>query len=286
MQETDLKSICQFCLKEQIAEHAKIPINRQLKQSFFKLTQKKVRNDVKSTLSRIKILKIQLNTSRYSEYICCNPCLQEFESVVTYRDNLLKNQRALSGLHRTGIASVPEPHLKLEEEHLDESLAIVKLEHDVHDKEFVDAEAITECANCHEELNESSLDHHVCHPRVKLEVVEEEFEDESSMEQDTLDDSPNKKKKYPKKKLLNPITCPKCDRQFFYKAYFQFHYKDVHRDDREEICQFCGKVFKNSRRLNSHILIHQADADRKYKCDKCCKQFNFSGDLTRHKRVS
>lgn len=166
------------------------------------------------------------------------------------------------------------------EEYLEEeSTSFVKTE-----KEFVDADALT-CDHCNKILNTSSLDHHVC-DRIKLEEVEEEIEDESSIEQDILDNFTGRKKKYPKKKLKDPITCPKCKRQFYYKAYFQFHYKDVHRNDREEICQFCGKVFKNSRRLNSHILIHQTDSEKKHKCDKCSKQFNFSGDLTRHKRVS
>lgn len=156
-------------------------------------------------------------------------------------------------------------------------------------KEFVDAEAIAECSNCHEQLNESSFDHHVC-PRVKIEAIEEDDEEddmESPYEQDTLDDSMNRKKKYPKKRLKDPITCPisSCNRLFYYKAYFQFHFKDVHREDREEICQYCGKVFKNSRRLNSHIFIHQTDSDKRHKCDVCDKQFNFSGDLSRHKRV-
>lgn len=94
------------------------------------------------------------------------------------------------------------------------------------------------------------------------------------------------RKKYPKKRLKDPITCPKCNRQFFYKAYFQFHYKDVHREDREEVCQYCGKIFKNSRRLNSHLVVHQNNTTRKHKCEICGKQFNFSGDLARHKRVS
>lgn len=148
------------------------------------------------------------------------------------------------------------------------------------DKEFVNTDAIVECNNCKEQLNSSFIDHHVC-PPVKMEQVDDEVAAEEGEE-----DSLNSKKKYPKKKLKDPITCPKCNRQFFYKAYFQFHYKDVHRDDREEICQYCGKVFKNSRRLNSHILVHQSDTEKKFKCDQCMKQFNFSGDLTRHKRVS
>lgn len=151
------------------------------------------------------------------------------------------------------------------------------------EENFVDAEAILICEDCQEELDESSFNQHVC--TVQVEALEEdlgEIETEASFGIDAL----GGKRKYPKKKLKDPITCPKCNRQFFYKAYFQFHYKDVHREDREEICQYCGKVFKNSRRLNSHILIHQTDAEKKFKCDKCDRQFNFSGDLTRHRRVS
>lgn len=123
-----------------------------------------------------------------------------------------------------------------------------------------------------------------------IEALESEFE-ESYERSEILDESQtsqsnSQRKKYPKKRLKEAISCPKCDRQFFYKAYFQFHYKDVHREDREEICQYCGKVFKNSRRLNSHLVVHQKNAtEKRHKCDVCDKQFHFSGDLARHKRV-
>lgn len=210
----------------------------------------------------------------YSEFICCEPCFQEFESVIAYREGLLKNQRILEELQKKKMLEPPSEAQYLE---VEEDIEALKCdEEEVCDKEFV------ECEICHEELN--TTDQHVC-PQIKIEMLEDEEELESSMEQDRVEGSQNKKKKYPKKKLKDPISCPKCDRKFYYKAYFQFHYKDVHRDDREEICQFCGKVFKNSRRLNSHILIHQSNAEKKFKCGQCEKSFNFSGDLARHKRV-
>jgi uncharacterized Zn-finger protein len=116
--------------------------------------------------------------------------------------------------------------------------------------------------------------------------VDETFEKSEILDEAELNQSNQQRKKYPRKKLKEPIKCPKCDRQFLYKAYFQFHYKDVHREDREEICQHCGKVFKNSRRLNSHLVVHQNNtSEKKHKCDVCQKQFHFSGDLSRHKRV-
>lgn len=221
---------------------------------------------------------LQLSTSRYNEFICCEPCLQEFEAVVTYRETLLCNQRTLDEWYRNPPADLGT--------NSDDLVVEESVEHEPvkMEENFIDAEAMLSCNNCSEELDESSFDHHVC--SVKVEALEENLDElETSFEVDTLDDA-EKKRKYPKKKLKDPITCPKCSRQFFYKAYFQFHYKDVHREDREEICQYCGKVFKNSRRLNSHILIHQTDIEKKFKCDKCDRQFNFSGDLTRHRRVS
>lgn len=223
----------------------------------------------------------------FSEFICCDPCIQEFEGVIAYRNTLLNNQKILDSLQGQQIFKADFPSLldELVVEEPFETIEEMKIEDEPFDKEFIDADAISECCNCGELLNDSSFDHHVC-PRIKIEEPEEENELESSLDQDGFDEPSMKRKKYPKKKLSEPIKCPKCNRQFFYKAYFQFHFKDVHRDDREEICQFCGKVFKNSRRLNSHILIHQSDSDKKFKCDKCEKQFNFSGDLTRHKRVS
>jgi uncharacterized C2H2 Zn-finger protein len=214
---------------------------------------------------------------RYSEFIC-EPCFQEFEYLVAYREGLIKNQETLEELFKKKSldSSVDGPqYLEIEEE---EEKIVLETQGEVKE-EINDSETLTFCENCHEEINESEVDHHVC-PRLKSE------EDGESSAEQTFNDTQSKKKRYPKKQLKDPISCPKCDRKFYYKAYFQFHFKDVHRNDREEICQFCGKVFKNSRRLNSHILIHQKDAEKKFKCDKCEKQFNFSGDLVRHKRVS
>ena len=50
-----------------------------------------------------------------------------------------------------------------------------------------------------------------------------------------------------------------------------------------QICEVCGIVFKNIRRLNSHILIH--NNEKKFKCTECDKEFNFSGDFARHQRI-
>lgn len=116
-------------------------------------------------------------------------------------------------------------------------------------------------------------------------IEEEEEDDQIETTYATIeDDDESRRKKYQRKRLKDPIKCPKCDRLFYYKSYFAFHFKDVHSQDRCEVCQYCGKVFKNSRRLNSHILIHN-EGEKRFKCETCNKEFNYSGDLLRHKRI-
>lgn len=184
-----------------------------------------------------------------NEFICCNPCFDSFNSAIKFRQTLIENQRVLTNVLNKENEILIEEYLSQEEVPQD----------DIHEEEDMLVEAL-------ESEVDDSFD------------ITDNFEDSHTNQQ---------RKKYPRKKLKDPINCPKCDRKFFYKAYFQFHYKDVHREDREEICQYCGKVFKNSRRLNSHLVVHQRNnSDKRHKCDVCDKQFHFSGDLSRHKRVS
>lgn len=58
------------------------------------------------------------------------------------------------------------------------------------------------------------------------------------------------RKSLSRKRLKDPLKCPSCEKIFYYKSYLSFHYKDVHVQQ-NEICPICGKLFKNSRRLNS-----------------------------------
>lgn len=143
------------------------------------------------------------------------------------------------------------------------------------------------CPTCNKTIENSELDNHVCSDLVDVKIEESSMDADEDLEAveeevDMLQTSP--KKKYARKKLKEPLTCPKCDRQFFYRSYLQFHYKDVHKDA-QEICQFCGKIFKNSRRLNSHLQIHKKAGEKRFRCDQCNKEFSFSGDLSRHKLI-
>lgn len=204
--------------------------------------------------------------------MCCDPCNQELNAVINYRDTLKKNQQILEELFHS-------------EEYLEEIKPEV-VNGTVQEQEHVVTEYPdqVQCESCHELISSDALENHDC-PQVKP-GENDALGETSKLDQNHLSSKSTTKKKYPKKRLSEPISCPKCHRLFFYKAYFQFHFKDVHEIDHQKVCQFCGKIFKNSRRLNSHVLIHQTESEKKYKCDQCDKKFLSSGDLTRHKRVS
>ncbi|CAG9808746.1 unnamed protein product [Chironomus riparius] len=243
---TDIKAYCQFCLNIQTKEDLRMPITRKIKQDFFNLTRKK------------------LNTTVYCEFICCQPCLEELESVISFRSKLLGNQLTLEKLQKD-ILTVEQSEIQEIKE--DTTIQIIdNVKEDIDHPAEMDIEYLEE--HIIEEENECQL----IEPE-KLDDTEEIFDDDMS----------SKRRKYPRKRLKEPIKCPKCDRLFYYKSYFAFHFKDVH-EQQCSVCHHCGKVFKNSRRLNSHILIHNV-GEKRFKCEQCAKEFNYSGDLLRHKRI-
>ena len=52
---------------------------------------------------------------------------------------------------------------------------------------------------------------------------------------------------------------------------------------RNNSCQYCGKLFKNTSNLTVHIRSHTGE--KPYKCDKCEYSCAQSSKLTRHKRI-
>lgn len=220
----------------------------------------------------------KLNTTRYSDNICCEPCLNEFEAAIKYRDGLLKNQKVLDDLYisaqrearimkKTAPDTSPMCQDDFDDEDnkdffVDESMVNIKMEPDV--------------------VFASDMLGSPTQSKVKSEFTSD---DEQALVAPKKSRAQRKDKKAAKtKKLDEIIDCPKCDRQFTNKTNFKFHLNDVHREDRTEICPVCGKAFKNRRRMNAHLTIHQEF--RKFQCDICSKRFRDSGALTRHKRVS
>lgn len=194
--------------------------------------------------------------------------MEQLESVSAFRTRLLINQKTLRKLHEEQKCI---QIIKQEPEHLQVDIIIQEENEQIKG----------------EEMQIEYLEEHI-------EIIEEQEIDCSQMNNSTLIENEteifdeteivlNNKRKYQRKRLKTPIKCPQCDRLFYYKSYFAFHYKDVHQEDCC-CCHHCGKVFKNCRRLNSHMLIHNV-GEKRFKCEKCLKEFNYSGDLLRHKKI-
>ncbi|CAO1394451.1 unnamed protein product [Diamesa hyperborea] len=185
--------------------------------------------------------------------IVCKLCCEKFQNVIAYRRTLIDNQILLKHI----IDKQPEVESEVDKiDYIDNNLK--------HENE-----SSYWCEDCDDHFSDQNqLDEHKC------------LKDSVSVE-DKTDYEPPTKKKVVRKRLEQPIVC-KCSKVFYYKSYYHFHYKDVH-EQKEEICEVCGIVFKNIRRLNSHILIH--NNEKKFKCTECDKEFNFSGDFARHQRI-
>lgn len=84
------------------------------------------------------------------------------------------------------------------------------------------------------------------------------------------------------KKLNQPVKCPVCEMEFFYKVYLTHHMWSTHQDHRK-MCPTCGAILKNTKGLRNHMLIHQ---EKTFQCDVCSKLFHTKSSLGRHKIVS
>jgi Zinc finger, C2H2 type len=189
--------------------------------------------------------------------------MEELEAFISFRLKLLNNQAALDKLNEEFKSLPPESDAKVENEEF-----IIDLNE--NDPE--------------EEMEIEYLEEHISEIDEHLGIQEQQLQCEESKCESETEELDSSKRKYQRKRLKDPIKCPKCCKMFFYKSYFAFHYKDVHSQDRCEVCYHCGRQFKNSRRLNSHMLTHNT-GEKKFKCEKCGKEFNYSGDLLRHKRM-
>lgn len=84
------------------------------------------------------------------------------------------------------------------------------------------------CEDCDECFPEQSqLDKHKC-------LKESISMEEKDGFENKIDFEPPTKKKVVRKRLEQPIVC-KCSKVFYYRSYYNFHYKDVH-EQKEEVC--------------------------------------------------
>lgn len=168
--------------------------------------------------------------------------------MIQYRNDLLKNQKLLRFWQETPRNS---SDIKIEQEDQVERMKCLVTPH---------------CFNCKEYLAE----HHVCSQvKVESQIADENFKKPA--------------RKSNSKPLEVPIECAECGKWFARKSYFKYHFRNSHMENRNEMCQHCGKICKNLKRLKAHLQYHQTE--KKFKCDQCKKQFITPGDLRRHIRV-
>lgn len=76
------------------------------------------------------------------------------------------------------------------------------------------------------------------------------------------------------------VVCEYCGKAFTSISILKDHILYIHNKERQFVCEECGKSFKRNSLLNRHKLSHQQL--RPYACKQCSAAFKRSHHLTRH----
>ncbi|CAG9772963.1 unnamed protein product [Ceutorhynchus assimilis] len=86
------------------------------------------------------------------------------------------------------------------------------------------------------------------------------------------------------------LLCEICDRTFTSEKFLKKHRKDIHfidktsvQEEKKDICNLCGKRYKNSKILLLHMRTHTGE--RPLKCDICSRTFALPSSFHKHKRI-
>lgn len=80
--------------------------------------------------------------------------------------------------------------------------------------------------------------------------------------------------------ILRPHRCDICNKTFGHKISLEQHKETIHSSLRSFNCAECGKSFKRSSTLSTHMLIHSNT--RPYSCIYCGKRFHQKSDMKKH----
>ncbi|XP_064458470.1 zinc finger protein Gfi-1b-like [Ornithodoros turicata] len=76
------------------------------------------------------------------------------------------------------------------------------------------------------------------------------------------------------------FPCLKCPKSFNHEVTLRHHQSVIHAPQRSFQCRLCGKCFKRSSTLSTHLLIHSDT--RPYPCEYCGKRFHQKSDMKKH----
>ncbi|XP_046611640.1 uncharacterized protein LOC124301044 isoform X1 [Neodiprion virginianus] len=83
--------------------------------------------------------------------------------------------------------------------------------------------------------------------------------------------------------LIRPFKCDLCDLVFDRMSQLDKHKRNVHSQERSQVCQICGKGFFRSTDLKTHLNIHLGT--NRCICEVCGREFNHVSNLIRHGRT-
>jgi len=68
-----------------------------------------------------------------------------------------------------------------------------------------------------------------------------------------------------KKQKRSKVTCETCGKVMLERYYNEIHRK-IHLDEKDHVCEVCGKAFANPRAMKMHILVVMTEGPLKSRC--------------------
>ncbi|XP_062563105.1 zinc finger protein 569-like isoform X2 [Armigeres subalbatus] len=142
----------------------------------------------------------------------------------------------------------------------------------------------TECRSCHEKFQNSEelLKHreeaHANDPMLECDICKARYHSPAAL---------RSHQRYHDRVIL--YDCQNCPESFNSQLLLDRHLKDVHKDEKNYICDLCGKGFPTKKQIAAHLIRHRNPRKKHYSClpgcyicDFCGKEFRFQMTMKRH----